>query len=70
MGGTTTQTVIVTVTDANDDPVFVPEHGQFRWRGARARLDTATDADGDMLAYGLSGGADQALFNLDSSLVR
>ena len=68
-GGTTTQTVTVTVTDANDDPVFSSGSTASFAEESTGTVHTAaaTDADGDTLAYGLSGGADQALFNLDSS---
>ncbi len=71
---TDTQAIAVTVTNANDSPVITSDGG-----GASASLNaaenqtavttvTATDPDmADTLTYSLSGGADQALFSINSS---
>jgi len=71
---TDTQDLAVTVDDVNENPVITSDGG-----GAAASVDaaenqtavttvTATDEDtADTLTYSISGGADQALFSINSS---
>jgi hypothetical protein len=71
---TDTQAIAVTVTDANDAPVITSDLG-----GATASVTieensdgvttvTATDIDpGAAVTYSISGGADQALFQIDAT---
>ncbi len=77
-GGTDTQAIAITVTDANDAPIITSDGG-----GATANINvaegatgatsvttvTGTDADADVpantLTYSIVGGADQALFSIN-----
>lgn len=73
--GTDVQDISVTVTDVSETPVIVSDGG-----GAATNINVlenttavtdvdATDEDlpGDTLTYNITGGADQALFNINSS---
>jgi hypothetical protein len=72
---TVTQAVMVTVTDIaeNQSPSFTSHGGQSQvslsFSGGTSAVTTvvAVDPDGDGLAYSLSGGSDQALFNVDGA---
>ena len=69
-GGTASQTVSITVTNANDNnPAFSSgATANFAENGTgTVYTAVATDADGDTPTYHLVGGADQALFDIDSS---
>ena len=69
-GGTVSQTVSITVTNANDNnPAFSSgATANFAENGTgTVYTAVATDADGDTPTYHLVGGADQALFDIDSS---
>ena len=74
-GGTDSQAISVTVTDVNDAPVITSDGG-----GATAAVNaaedqtsvttvSATDADvpADTLTFAIMGGADQALFSVNST---
>jgi len=72
-GGTDTQAVAVTVMNVNETPVITSDGG-----GASAALSvaenqttvttvTSTDVDGGTPGYSIAGGADAALFSIDSS---
>jgi len=67
-GGTSSEAVTVAVSGSNDAPVITssssfdaPENGTF------AGSVVATDADSATVTYSISGGADAALFGIDSS---
>ena len=66
---TTTQTVTITLTDANDNaPIFT---SPVAVTVAENETDTglivaATDADGDAVSFSITGGADAALFAIDA----
>jgi VCBS repeat-containing protein len=63
-----TQSVTVIVTDQNDAPVFTTSGSSSVLENQTLALDlNATDQDGDALTYSLTGGADQAKFDLNSS---
>ena len=64
----TAQALTISVTNANDAPVFTssPTLSVAENKKAITTL-AATDADGDTLSYRLTGGADQALFSLDAN---
>ncbi|WP_308874211.1 cadherin repeat domain-containing protein [Thiothrix subterranea] len=70
-GSTDVQTLLITVTDANDAPVITSNGGNDN-----AVLDvdenttavttvTSTDQDGDIPSYSISGGVDAGLFKID-----
>jgi hypothetical protein len=72
-GGTDTQTVFVTVTNTDEAPVITSNGG-----GATAAISlaeniaavtsvSATDPEGDTRSYSIVGGADAALFTIDSA---
>ncbi len=68
-GDDTVQSVAITVTNVNDNsPVFTSgAAANFEEGGTGTAYDAgATDADGDTLAYSISGGGDAALFDIDS----
>ncbi|KKL28482.1 hypothetical protein LCGC14_2374680, partial [marine sediment metagenome] len=76
-GGTDIQTITVTVTDANDDPVITSDGGAAT-AGVNAAENqtavttvTATDVDTDTPTFTITGGADQAKFsvNLNSGVL-
>jgi len=63
-----TTTVNVDITAVNDAPVFTSSNKANVAENTTAVTTlAATDADGDTLTYSISGGADQALFSLDSN---
>jgi hypothetical protein len=65
-GGFDTGTVSVTVDPVNDDPVLSAPAAVSIEEGATEVLTaTATDADGDVPAFSISGGADAGLFEID-----
>jgi Ca2+-binding RTX toxin-like protein len=71
---TGTQALAVTVTNANEAPVITSNGGDATGAVSVAENDTAvttvtaTDADaGATLAYAISGGADAALFDIDTA---
>ena len=74
-GGTDVKNVVIKVTDANEGgntaPVFTNvEEGEQVLVAENTTLvgdADATDANGDTLAYSISGGADSALFTINSS---
>ena len=72
-GGFDTQAIAVTVTNVNEAPVITSDGG-----GASANLSvaenqtavttvTSTDVDGGAPSYSIVGGADAALFTIDSA---
>tara|TARA_R110001599_G_scaffold73389_5_gene202936 strand:+ start:7755 stop:10526 length:2772 start_codon:yes stop_codon:yes gene_type:complete len=64
----TAQALAISVTDANDAPVFTSSPTLSVAENATAvTILAATDAEGDTLSYRLTGGADQALFSLDAN---
>ena len=67
----TDQAVAITVTDANDAPIFSsPATASVAESQSAATVvytAVATDTDGDTLSYSLSGGADAALFTIDAN---
>ncbi len=73
--GTDIQTLFVTVTDTNEAPVITSDGGgstasiNVAENTAAVTTVTATDEDlpANLLTYSISGGADQALFNIDSA---
>ena len=63
-----TTTVNVDITAVNDAPVFTSSNNASVAENTTAVTTlVATDADADTLTYSISGGADQALFSLDSN---
>ena len=61
----TDQAVAITVTDANDAPIFTsPASASVAENQTSAYTAMATDADGESLSYSLSG-TDEALFTID-----
>ncbi len=71
-GGTDDQAVAVTITNVNEAPVITSNGG-----GASAAINvaegsaaittvTSTDPEGDVRTYSIAGGADAALFSIDS----
>jgi hypothetical protein len=74
-GGTDTQTLSVTVTDSNEAPVITSNGGGASGSVSVAENTTAVatvtatdpDAPAQTLTYSISGGADAALFAIDSS---
>ena len=67
----TDQAVAITVTDANDAPIFSsPATASVAESQSAATVvyaAVATDTDGETLSYSLSGGADAALFTIDAN---
>ncbi|MBT2802064.1 cadherin domain-containing protein, partial [Halomonas sp. ISL-56] len=64
----TPQALAITVTDVNEAPVFTTANKVSVAENTTAVTTlVATDADGDVLTYSLTGGADQALFTLDAN---
>ncbi|OWV27859.1 Ig-like domain-containing protein, partial [Halomonas campaniensis] len=62
------QALSITVTDVNEAPVFSTANKVSVTENTIAVTTlVATDADGDLLTYSLTGGADQALFTLDAN---
>ena len=68
-GGTASQNVAITVANVNDVPSFTSGTTANFSENGTGTVYTAisTDEDGDTVYYSLVGGADQTLFNLDSS---
>ncbi|NNF97161.1 MAG: tandem-95 repeat protein, partial [Halobacteria archaeon] len=69
-GGTATQTITVTVTDANDAPVITSVNTVSVAENQTSVMTvTYTDADvpADTILYSLIGGADGGLFSIDGS---
>lgn len=66
-GGTDTATVTVTITGGNDAPVLTAETAisVAENETAIAANLSASDVDGTALIYGITGGADAALFQID-----
>jgi hypothetical protein len=69
-GGTDTQAISVTVTDANDAPELTRNFGgtfspNINENTTNAGLLTFTDQDGDTPTYSIIGGVDAALFSVD-----
>ena len=63
-----TTTINVDITAVNDAPVFTSSNNASVAENTTAVTTlAATDADGDTLTYSISGGADQALFSLESN---
>ncbi len=74
LGGIDTQAIAVTVTDANEAPVITSDSGgptaaiSISENGTAVTTVTATDLDaGATQTYSISGGADQALFSINST---
>ena len=67
-GGTTLIRVNISVTDANDAPVFTSATNASVTENQTATgyTATATDADGDTVTFSLTGGADQAAFAISN----
>ena len=69
-GGTDTVTVNVTVNAVNDAPTITSEASATVPSGTTAALDVdatdAEDAEGSGLVYAITGGADQAAFQIDA----
>ncbi len=71
-GGTDDQALSVTVVDSNEAPVITSNGGgtsaniSIAENGTVVTAVTATDAEGDAPFYSISGGADAALFTMDS----
>jgi len=71
-GGTDTQTIAVTVTNVNEDPVITSDGGGVSATVSAAENQTAvttvisTDVDGGTPSYTIVGGADAALFSVNS----
>ncbi|MFC1764959.1 cadherin domain-containing protein, partial [Planctomycetota bacterium] len=67
-GGTDTQTLTVSVTNVNEDPSITSDATVAVAENQTAVTTvTSTDVDGDTRTYSISGGADQAQFDIDSS---
>ncbi|MCO6406754.1 VCBS domain-containing protein [Hoeflea alexandrii] len=72
-GDTVTKTITVTVTGTNDAPVITSDGGASTATVSIAENSTAittvtsTDVDGGAASYSISGGADAALFRIDST---
>ncbi len=67
-GGLTPQTISVTVTDANEAPTITSGNTASVAENATAVITvTATDVDGDVPTYSITGGADSGLFNIDAA---
>ena len=72
-GGSSQATVSITVTSVNDVPIFTSHDGVasaslfLAENQVGVSLQTATDADADLLTYSIVGGADAARFAVDSS---
>ncbi|WP_163649504.1 DUF4347 domain-containing protein [Modicisalibacter sp. 'Wilcox'] len=61
------QALAISVTDANEAPVFTSASAVSMAENITAVTTlAATDAEGDSLTYALAGGADQTLFTLDA----
>ena len=74
LGGIDTQAIAITVTDANEAPVITSDLGgptaaiSISENGTAVTTVTATDVDaGATQTYSISGGADQALFSINST---
>ncbi|WP_367848130.1 cadherin domain-containing protein [Rhodoferax sp. WC2427] len=73
-GFTDTQAIAVTVTNANDNAPLITSNGGSGTASVSIAEDStavttvaATDLDGSAVTYSISGGADAALFQIDSS---
>ncbi len=68
-GGTTAQTITVTVNDVNEAPVFTSAPTVSTSENTTTVTTvTATDPDmGNIVSFSLTGGADAALFQIDSA---
>src|SRR5581483_1478007 len=72
-GGTDTQAIAVTVTNVNEAPVITSDGGGASASVSAAENQTAvttvtsTDVDGGAPSYSIVGGADAALFSINSS---
>ncbi len=65
---TTNQSISITVTDANDAPVFVSPASVFMAENQTAVLSVvATDPDGSAVTYSLVGSIDDAFFTIDAN---
>jgi hypothetical protein len=68
---TTTQDIVATVTAVNDNEPVIRSNGNFRAVEGTTAVATITGNDTDQpaqpLSYSISGGADSALFNINSS---
>ena len=66
-GGSATQSLSVTVTDVNENPVITSASTASVPENTTAVLTvTSSDVDGDVPTYSITGGADQGLFAIDS----
>jgi hypothetical protein len=61
---TDTQTITVTVTNVAEDPAFTSGDVTVSENTLAVTTVTATDSDGEALTFTLTGGADQARFNI------
>ncbi len=67
-GGTTAQTISVTVTNENEVPTITSANTASVAENTTAVITvTATDVDGDTPTYSITGGADSALFGIDAA---
>ncbi|WP_183030036.1 cadherin domain-containing protein [Altericroceibacterium spongiae] len=67
-GGTASQTVLVTVSDANEAPTATGSAAvTLAENQSLATVIAASDVDGDTLTYAIAGGADAGLFTIDGS---
>nr|MBX2884870.1 tandem-95 repeat protein [Granulosicoccus sp.] len=67
-GGTDTQTIAVTVTNVNEDPVISSAASVNAAENQTAVTTiTSTDVDGDSPTYSISGGTDAGLFSINGS---